>query len=129
MKERACFPYALSHQSDGVTCYLYVLTVFCILLGELPTSIIKMKTDGVDIKLSGNIGFTLPLNMGELANIERLNLSYCSLTGKYSYMEEQACFPYAISYQSDRVTCFLYVLTDVCILQVPYRLNWANWRI
>jgi hypothetical protein len=102
--------------------------VFCILLGELPTSIIKMKTDGVDIVLSGNIGFTLPLNMGELANIESLVLDDCSLTGKYSCTEEQACFPYAILYQSDRVTCFFYVLTEFCMPQVPFRLNWANWR-
>jgi hypothetical protein len=98
------------------TCCLYVLTVFCILSGELPISIIKMKTNGVEIMLSKNIGFTLPLDMGELTNIERLDLSNCSLTGKYSYMEEQACFPYAISYQSDRVTCCFYFLTVFCIL-------------
>ncbi len=33
------------------------------------------------------------------------------------------------SYQYDSVTCFLYVLTGFCIPQVPFRLNWANWRI
>ena len=33
------------------------------------------------------------------------------------------------SYQSDRVTWFLYELTEFCIPQVPFRLNWANWRI
>ncbi len=48
-------------------------------------SIIKMKTNGVKISLDGNIGFTLPSNMGELDNIERLDLSRCSLTGMYSY--------------------------------------------
>ncbi len=30
-------------------------------------------------------------------------------------MNEKACFPYALSYQSDRVTCFLYDLTEFCI--------------
>jgi hypothetical protein len=33
------------------------------------------------------------------------------------------------SYQSDSVTCFLYVLTVFCIPQVTFRLNWVNWRI
>ena len=44
-------------------------------------SIIKMKTNGVSIGLNGNIGFTIPSNMGELDNVERLDLSNCSLTG------------------------------------------------
>ncbi len=66
---------------------MYVLTEFCILSGELPKSIIKMKTNGVDIVLNQNIGFTLPSNMGELDNIEILNLSNCSLTGMYSYVD------------------------------------------
>ena len=48
-------------------------------------SIIKMKTNGVNISLNGNIGFTLPSNMGELDDIERLDLSKCSLTGMFSY--------------------------------------------
>jgi hypothetical protein len=52
-----------------------------ILVGELPLSIIKMKTKGVNVYLNGNTGFTLPLNMGELGNIETLDLSNCSLTG------------------------------------------------
>ncbi len=56
-----------------------------ILLGELPISIIKMRANGVSISLAGNIGFTLPSDMGELANIRRLDLSNCSLTGIYSY--------------------------------------------
>jgi hypothetical protein len=82
MNEKACFPYALSYQLDGVTCFFVCFDCLCILLGELLTSIIKMKTDGVDIRLPGNIGFTLPLNMEELANIEILDLDDCSLTGK-----------------------------------------------
>ncbi len=76
-----------SYQYDSVTFFLYVLTEFCILSGELPMSIIKMTTNGVDIDLSKNIGFTLPANMGELDNIERLALSDCSLTGMYSYVD------------------------------------------
>ncbi len=75
-----------SCQNDSVTCFLYVLIEFCILSGKLPMSIIKMKTNGVNINLNGNIGFTLPSNMGELDNIERLDLSNCSLTGMYSYV-------------------------------------------
>ena len=50
-------------------------------VGELTLSIIKMKTEGVNVTLSGNSGFTLPLNMGELGDIEQLDLSRCSLTG------------------------------------------------
>ncbi len=81
-----------SHQSDRVTCLAYVLTAFCIPSGELPISIIKMKTNGVSISLKENIGFTLPFDMGELGNIGKLDLSNCSLTGMYSNMAEQACF-------------------------------------
>ena len=50
-------------------------------------SIIKMKTNGLKISLNGNIGFTLPSNMGELDKIEKLDLSNCSLTGMYSYVD------------------------------------------
>ncbi len=105
---------------------LHVLTAFCILSGELPISIIKMKANGVSIRLNGNIGFTLPLDMGELDNIGRLDLSNCSLTGMYSNLDEQAYFLRALSYQYDSMTCFLYVLTGICIPQVQFRLNWAN---
>ncbi len=45
-----------------------------------------MKTNGVSISLDENIEFTLPLDMGELDDIERLDLSNCLLTGMYSYM-------------------------------------------
>ncbi len=50
-------------------------------------SIIKMKINGVNISWSGNIGFTLPSNMGELDNFESMDLSNCSLTGMYSYVD------------------------------------------
>ncbi len=50
-------------------------------------SIIKMKINDINISLKGFIGFTLPSNMGELDNIEILNLSNCSLTGMYSYVD------------------------------------------
>ncbi len=52
-------------------------------------SIIKMKnTNGQKVSLNyGNIGFTLPSNMGELDNIEKLDLSNCLLTGMYSYVD------------------------------------------
>jgi hypothetical protein len=50
-------------------------------------SIIKMKTHGLIISLDGNIGFTLPSNMGELDNIEKLDFSNCLLTGMYSYVD------------------------------------------
>ena len=49
-----------------------------VLVGELPLSIIKMTTEGVTVYLQKNTGFTLPLNMGELGNIEKLDLSLCS---------------------------------------------------
>ncbi len=50
-------------------------------------SIIKMKTNGLKMHLDGNIGFTLPSNMGELDNIEKLDLSNLLLTGMYSYVD------------------------------------------
>jgi hypothetical protein len=51
------------------------------LTGELPLSVIKMKTQGVQFYLSGNTGFTLPTNIGDLGDITELNLMGCSLTG------------------------------------------------
>jgi Leucine-rich repeat (LRR) protein len=78
----------------------------------------------------------IPAELGRLVNLQNLNLSWNKLTGIPSLspwrafnMKEEACYPYARSYQSDRVTWFLYVLTEFCIPQVPFRLNWANWRI
>jgi uncharacterized protein YjbI with pentapeptide repeats len=50
------------------------------LSGELPLAIIKMKSNGVNISLNGNTGFTLPSNIGDLGDITRLDLSNCSLT-------------------------------------------------
>jgi hypothetical protein len=52
------------------------------LTGELPLSVIKMKTqEGVRIDLSGNTGFTLPTNIGDLGEITQLQLLSFSLTG------------------------------------------------
>ena len=55
---------------------------FRFFVGELPLSIIKMKTRGVSVSLNGNIGFTLPDNMNDLGDVEKLDLSNCSLTGR-----------------------------------------------
>ena len=50
--------------------------------GELPLAIIRMKAKGTTVSLSGNTGFTLPANIGELGDeITELNLYNCSLTG------------------------------------------------
>ena len=50
--------------------------------GELPLELIRMKAKGCRVDLSGNKGFTLPSNIGELGDdITELNLSGCSLTG------------------------------------------------
>ena len=50
--------------------------------GELPLAIIRMKAKGTAVDLSGNTGFTLPANIGELGDeITELNLYNCSLTG------------------------------------------------
>ena len=50
--------------------------------GELPLEIIRMEAKGVDVQLTGNTGFALPANIGELGDeITELNLSLCSLTG------------------------------------------------
>jgi hypothetical protein len=57
------------------------LQLFFFLTGELPLSVIKMKTQGVQINLSDNTGFTLPTNIGDLGDITKLDLSRCSLTG------------------------------------------------
>ena len=54
---------------------------FRFFVGELPLSIIKMKTRGVSVSLNDNIGFTLPDNMNDLGDVEKLDLSNCLLTG------------------------------------------------
>ena len=44
-----------------------------------------MKAKGCDMSLSGNTGFTLPSNIGELGDdITELDLSDCSLQGKFA---------------------------------------------
>ena len=50
--------------------------------GELPLELIRMKAKGCTMELSGNKGFTLPSNIGELGDdITELNLWNCSLQG------------------------------------------------
>ena len=50
-------------------------------IGELPLSVIKMKTQGVKVFLFNNTVFTLPNNIGDLGDITKLDLSECLLTG------------------------------------------------
>ena len=51
--------------------------------GVLPLGLIRMKARGCDVSLSGNKGFTLPGNIGELGDdITELDLCSCSLTGR-----------------------------------------------
>jgi hypothetical protein len=57
-----------------------IFTSHCFLTGELPLSVIKMKTQGVQFYLSGNTGFTLPTNIGD-GDITTLDLAGWSLTG------------------------------------------------
>ena len=60
--------------------------------GELPLEIIRMKANavGVFVGLDGNMGFTLPSNIGELGDdITELDLSNCSLTGPRSTRTER----------------------------------------
>ena len=53
--------------------------------GELPLALIRMKAKGCNVSLGGNKGFTLPCNIGELGDdITKLDLSTCSLQGKFS---------------------------------------------
>jgi hypothetical protein len=100
-----------SYQYDSVTCFLYVLTGFCIPPGPIPAE------------------------LGQLANLAVLDLRYNKLTGTPSFFP-LTCLQYygrglrssVKSYQYDSMTCFLYVLTGICIPQVPFRLNWANWQ-
>jgi hypothetical protein len=50
--------------------------------GELPLRIIRMKVKGCEMILSGNTGFTLPNDLGELGDdVTELDLSGCSLIG------------------------------------------------
>ena len=57
--------------------------------GELPLEIIRMKAKRV-VGLEGNMGFTLPSNIGELGDdITNLDLSSCSLTGRLSTRAER----------------------------------------
>ena len=49
-----------------------------------------MKANGIDVVLTGNKGFTLPPNIGELGgDITKLDLSNCSLTGPLSIRSER----------------------------------------
>ncbi len=98
-----------SYQSDSVTCFLYVLTDFCI--PQVP----------------------FRLNWADCSNYSVYIYTITSLPVLHPYflwlafnMNKKACFPYALSHQSDRVTWFLYILTGFCIPQVPFRLNWVN---
>ncbi len=55
----------------------------------------------------------IPVELGKLANLRELDLEGNKLTGipyslfpvKVINLREEACFPYALSYQSDSVTC------------------------
>ena len=52
-----------------------------------------MKAKGANVRLSGNAGFTLPSNIGELGDeITKLDLSCCSLTGPLSIRSERFTF-------------------------------------
>ena len=76
-----------------------------------------------------------------IRNVAQLDLSDCNLNGEFRLctpiLFSLTCLQYegigshssVKSHQYDSVTCFLYVLTGFCIPQVPFRLNWANWRI
>ena len=71
--------------NGSLTCNLV-----CACPGELPLEIIRMKTKGVQVYLSGNAGFKLPSNIGELGgDITKLDLSDCSLTGPRSTRSER----------------------------------------
>ena len=71
--------------------------------GELPVEIIRMKAKGVEVSLSGNAGFTLPSNIGELGDdITKLDLSNCSLTGPRSTRTElyqNTCLFYSLPHR------------------------------
>ena len=58
--------------------------------GELPLEIIRMKANGIHVALTGNKGFTLPSDIGEIGDdITKLDLSSCSLTGLLSTRTER----------------------------------------
>ncbi len=96
----------------GWLVFWYVLTEFCI--PQVP-----FRLNWADWSIY-SIYFSIEISLPVL---------HPSLPWLAFNMKEKACFSYARSYQSDRVTCFLYELTEFCIPQVPSRLNWANWRI
>jgi hypothetical protein len=66
-KEEISFPYALSYQSYGVHCFLYVLTVFCIVFALFFVGII-------------------PAELGQLVNLWYLDLSKNKLAGNPSHL-------------------------------------------
>ncbi len=69
-----------------------------------------------------------------IRNMTALTLDSCGLEGisssffpwRRSFYFHVSC---VLSYQSYNVTYFLFVFTVFCIPQVPFRLNWANWKI
>ena len=68
-----------------VQCSTSALTSESRFAGELPLELIRMKAKGCRVILSGNKGFTLPSNIGELGDdITQLDLSNCSLEGTKS---------------------------------------------
>lgn len=52
-----------------------------VLEGELLLECINMKLSGISVELDNNAGFTLPDTLGDLQEVDLLNLSCCSLIG------------------------------------------------
>jgi Leucine-rich repeat (LRR) protein len=49
--------------------------------GDIPVEIIRAMSEGLKVSLHDNSGFTLPENLGDLTDIEEINLYDCSLVG------------------------------------------------
>ena len=79
---------SVQHKRNVTGKLMVVFTLYLIFFanhpptGELPLGLIRLKAKGCDVSLSGNTpGFALPLNLSELDDITKLNLSGCSIHG------------------------------------------------
>jgi hypothetical protein len=113
MKEYACIPDALSYSRIGD---LFVVCFDWFLYNQ-----VTFRLNWANWRICRSCGW-MTINLPVL----HPSLSWLALN-----IKEYACFSHALPYQSDRMTCVLYVLTGFCIIQVIFFVLFAcrySWR-